>query len=439
MLTELAERSETEAPQHIWSYLRPKKLLFYVGTQGAIQAANAMCGFLLVRYIAPDDFAWLTLCLSAMATINILADSGLGSAYSAIVGPMVQQKDKVVSIAQYMTGYRVKFAVLGSIAVAPVTGWLLYQKGQSLVSTLMCLSLVVLGSIISTQSVVFASTLKLRTRINELSRIEAVSAWLRLLLVCTVLALGATAPTAVLTTVAAQLAMVYLLKSALPDLVSLSNTQIEESEKQRTKQIVKSSLPLVIYSCVQGQVAIWILGLLGQNKSIADLGAVSRYALLFSLVGIPLSHFLFPAIARQPDDRIRLVVTRSCFGIIVAAIAIFSCFIVFERPMLWLLGDNYRNCATELRAFGFVGAIGFLTNSMWSIALSRGWVRHGWLQIPLGLLLMTITAAMVDLGTTVGAIAVSAAPTLASLIVVAGLISRHLLSLSTAIAPFKPA
>ncbi len=113
-------------------------------------------------------------------------------------------------------------------------------------------------------------------------------------------------------------------------------------------------------------------------------------------------------------------------GLVVAAIAAFGCFIAFERPMLWLLGDNYRNCSIELRVFGLVGAIGFLTNSLWSIALSRGWVRYGWLQIPLGILLMTVVASMVNLETTVGAIVVSAAPTLASLTVVTGLICREL-------------
>ncbi len=242
----------------------------------------------------------------------MLADSGLGSAFNAIAGPIVQQKEKVVCLAQYMTRYRVMFAVIGSLAVAPVTGWLLLQNGQPIVSALTCLSLVVLGSIISTQTVVFVSTLKLRTQINELSRIEVSSAWLRLFLVCTVLALGATATMAVLTTVVTQLATMLFLKNALPDLASTSNTRIEESERQRTKQIVKSSLPLVIYSGVHGQVAYWILGLLGHNKSIADLGAVSRYALLFSLIGIPLAHFVFPAIARQSDARMRQVVSKTC-------------------------------------------------------------------------------------------------------------------------------
>ncbi len=51
-------------------------------------------------------------------------------------------------------------------------------------------------------------------------------------------------------------------------------------EKRKTFSIIRSSLPLVLFSCTQGQIITFALGLQGASDYIADFGALS--GLLFS-------------------------------------------------------------------------------------------------------------------------------------------------------------
>ncbi len=71
----------------------------------------------------------------------------------------------------------------------------------------------------------------------------------------------------------------------------------------------------------------------------------------------------------------------------------------------------------------FANALSFLSNSLWSIVLVRGWVkREVGLQIPLGLILLAVVVPSVDLQTTVGCNCALTAPVVGSLVVASFLI-----------------
>ena len=50
------------------------------------QGVNALSGIILVRSMSKEDYAWFTIFNSIAATITMLTDSGLGSAFASLGG-----------------------------------------------------------------------------------------------------------------------------------------------------------------------------------------------------------------------------------------------------------------------------------------------------------------------------------------------------------------
>jgi hypothetical protein len=97
---------------------------------------------------------------------------------------------------------------------------------------------------------------------------------------------------------------------------------------------------------------------------------------------------------------------------------------LFCEPILWVLGPGYDHLDREVVWYlGFLGA-GFLSTCLWGIALSRSWVRHAWIHIPLTLLAQATGARLIDLSQLTGAIWFAAMSQITG-IVIAGCLIWH--------------
>jgi len=66
---------------------------------------------------------------------------------------------------------------------------------------------------------------------------------------------------------------------------------------------VRKQAPHSIYYCLQGQITVWLISIFGNADSVADVGALSRLAVVFSVLGALSSEIVFPAFARIQDAR----------------------------------------------------------------------------------------------------------------------------------------
>lgn len=70
-------------------------------------------------------------------------------------------------------------------------------------------------------------------------------------------------------------------------------------------------MPNCIFLCVQGQLSTWLISLFATSSEVADLGALSRIAILFAVIGGPVTQFVAPAF---PGPRTKSVCGASLAG-----------------------------------------------------------------------------------------------------------------------------
>lgn len=395
----------------------------YAVGQIGIQAVNVISGLLLVRTMHKTEYAWLTICLLAQSTISVLADCGLSSALSSLGGPVVTDAIRFNTLARRIQTYRVTFLTLVSLVVVPGAAYLLLRTGAPLVPALVALLMVVASARPATESVVYASTAKLRSQTHVLTLVELVSSLVRLGIIATLALRGVRIFGALFATAVAQWVAWGCYRSTIH--LHPANSSVDPAWEARIRQLVRHSVPLVLFSCVQGQIGTFILASFATAGQVADLGALSRLAFAFSVARLPIEHFALPSLARVGDSGDAARVAWRTLGWTGALfVSIWAIGSLSSKPLLWVLGDQYGHLSMELVIYLGSLSVGAFAATAWGVALARGWVRHGWLQIPLALLFMFAGAKALDPAVTSTVIAYSAIPSLAALIVALGLIGR---------------
>ncbi|HEY1006403.1 MAG TPA: polysaccharide biosynthesis protein, partial [Sphingobacteriaceae bacterium] len=144
------------------------------------------------------------------------------------------------------------------------------------------------------------------------------------------------------------------------------------------KEVVKGvsrTLPIVIYHCISGQIAIWLVSILGTTANVSELGALGRIAILFNVFTVLFSTLIVPRFSRMENRRGALL--RS-FALIQGVLVLVSLGLmlgvwIFSGQILWVLGDQYAGLTTELLLMGLLSCSGLLAGISSQLVISRGW------------------------------------------------------------------
>lgn len=68
-------------------------------TQVGVQGIGAVTGLMLVRWMPKDEYAWLTICGSLLATIGLIADGGIATAITSMSGRVSGDKQALAQVA----------------------------------------------------------------------------------------------------------------------------------------------------------------------------------------------------------------------------------------------------------------------------------------------------------------------------------------------------
>ena len=358
--------------------------------------------------------------------INILADSGLGSGFNAVGGRLLSNRQLFAALAQWIRRRRAVYAGLAGLIVLPAIFGLLYANDARLITSISVVGLVAFTALATTEAVVYVAAHKLRARIRPLLKAELTGSGVRLVLVLVVSGLRISVAIAIGCSLVSQWARLLLLRRQSTDLETV-DARGAEAWTGQLNSIVRHSLPLVIFYCFQGQIATFILSIFATSSDVADLGALTRFNMVFAWFALPLGYFVFPAISRCPEGvRLRRIVLRTIASgsISFGGLALLGA--SFSPLLLWMLGPQYAHLRTELALYLGGLAIASCGDMVWSILLARGWVHLGWIQIPLALALMVGSAQWLEFDSTSSAIIFAALGGVARLCSGVVLVARNL-------------
>jgi hypothetical protein len=181
--------------------------------------------------------------------------------------------------------------------------------------------------------------------------------------------------------------------------------------------VVRKQAPHSIYYCVQAQITVWLISIFGNADSVADVGALSRLAVVFSIMGSLTSEILFPAFARIQNAQ---VLRKRYFQIVLLFAGISSLLIgvvaLFPGQVLWVLGSRYSHLHTEGILMATSSVLGAITGLVWGLNTSRAWIVSPAKFIPFSLAVQVVLVYFLNLSTVRGVVMLSILSAIPSLV-----------------------
>lgn len=384
----------------------------------------AISGFLIVRLLSKSEYAAYTIAASLQTLLNALTDCGIGWGLNAVGGPIWNDSSRLrglIQIALRLRGYLTIVAVPMTVASAI---YLLRKNSVSWTNTA-ALTAIVIGTIWGTfLTTIYGTSLRLRALYTTAQKFDLLAAFLRLALVASFAffflnAIAAVAITALTATLQG------LLVRRKTDKLLPAEPKEEESDRRALIGLMKKQALATLFFAYQGQITIWIISIFGSTEKVADVGALTRLAVLFAIIGSIVTGLTAPTLARC--NSLRQLVQLFAIELLaysVFATTLFVLSLIFPETLLWILGGRYSSLTHEVPLLVGAAVIGGLITIIHSLALSRGWIWQTWMIPITTLAVQLISAAFLDLDTVSGVLWFGIFSSLPSLLIVSYMVTR---------------
>jgi O-antigen/teichoic acid export membrane protein len=373
-------------------------LLSYFVSQVAIQALNFVSGILVLRSLTKKDYAIYTIVMTLAPVIAMLSDTGIGTGLAGIGRKVWDDDEKMGVLVQTGLSMRRLFGVISFVFLSPFLVWMLMRNQATLATSLFLILLVFSGTWCQLTSGVMKMVLQLRQQIGSLRNVGLSATLVRAILtVGFAYLLMLNAALAIFATACAALVEAWMMVRYVKPQIQWS-APVSAEYRVSVLGVVKRVAPLTIYYCIQGQVVTWLVGIFGQTNEVADVGAVTRIGVMFSLIGTMYGAILVPRFARN-NGRRRLVaqyfqILASYAFILVLIVVVVK---IFPQPLLLLLGQKYAQLGNLLwlvvLSTGVNGFLGLVTG----LNASKGWIPPAIVSIPLEIATQIILLSTIDL------------------------------------------
>jgi len=396
-----ASRASRLAPSAL-IVARARMLTKFISVQVAVQAMGVASGILLVRALSQQEYAYFTIANSMLATISILADSGVGIGLTSIGGRVWKDPYRFGQLITTALRLR-RYLAAGAIAViAPVLVWMLAGNGASKAYTAV-LALAVLAAFhFQLLTGVLGVVPRMHSEISRIQKLDFLIAASRLLLLCAAYFIFLNAAAAVAVGVIGVAAQYFLLRRWAADNITM-NAPASEEDRFAMVGIIKSQAPNALFYCLQGQLTVWLISIFGNTQNVAEIGALGRLGVIFSVITALMSAVVLPGFARTQSLRqLRRRYFQIVGGFIIFGLMLVALAALFPDQVLWILGSKYAHLKNELLLMMILSAASALVAAMWSLNSTRAWINRSWLNIPCVIVAQIVLLSILNISTLEG-------------------------------------
>ncbi len=386
----------------------------FLGLQSLVQVLGFAGGIVLVRGLSTESFGLYTVLMSALMTVQILADSGTGSALASIGGGTWSDRPVFSSLVRVVQRFRTRLALAALLIAAPVYG-LSALGWRGTLGALLLLPLLGAWVAVQAQVDVRSGALRIAGGTTTAQRIDLAMNVFRLVVLGLIFWLvPAVAESSadgwrLAGALAALLAVLAMqarrLRTALSPWIDAA-AQERPGQSTQVRGLIRAQWLYNILYIVQGQLALLLIAASGKAQQVGEFGALARLAAVFTVFNALQTSLILPAFARlAPDPSLlrRRFLQVGAAGLALG-VALWWFAWLFPRPLLWLLGPAYLHLESELTWLMAAHATLYVASVLWSLNYARGWVHGSWV-IPLASLgVQLATIPLLDLGSTRGAL-----------------------------------
>lgn len=390
------------SPQHRkwlqWFHI----LAGFASVQMVIQVLGFLSGILIVRHLSKPDYAWFTIANALIATLGMIADSGVSAGLSSIGGTIWQDGARFGSLIRTALALRRKFALVTVILVTPIFTWLLVKNQAPAVTVAIVVAAALVGFSLQLTGGILGMVMSLRQEIRRLQLLGLGAALARLVLVASACIVLIDLRVVVIIGVIGPGFQLWFLRRWVREAVNLNAPETPEY-RDRLLTVVKKQLPLTLFYCLQGQVIVWLISIFGSKERIAEIGALGRFAMIFTVVSSVMNGVVVPRFARCQDLsllRRRYWQIVAGFAAVAGALVILSA--AFPRPLLWVLGGQYANLESEVWLMMLSAALAALFATQFALTYSKAWIAPAIISIPMEIVTQAVLIFLLDMTTVRG-------------------------------------
>ena len=382
-------------------------LVKFASVQVLVQAIGFASGILVIRNLPKPEYAFYTLCNTMLAAILVLADSGIGSALTAIGGRVWQDRKRLSQLIQTALRLRRAMALVIFPVVIPVLIWLLRHNGASMGKTAALVAIVVVGCSLELITRVYAVALRVMSQIRQIQNQALVASFVKFAIVAVALLGWLNVQVAVAAVVAGFMVQYWMLRGWSS--VHLDRHAAPDAEMRREiVSVVRQQSPHSIYYCLQAQIMVWLISVFGNADRVADLGALSRLALVFTIINSLSCELVFPAFARvQSPATLRRRYLQIVLGFVAVSGSMIAVVAIFPEQVLAVLGGQYRHLHTEGVLMAVSSVLGAIAGMLWGLNTARAWIVPPMRYIPLAIALQVVLIHFLSLSTVRGVLKLS--------------------------------
>jgi len=334
-----------------------------------------------------------------LASILLLADSGISSALSAIGGRIWQDRRGLGSLLNTALQLRRQLALFTLIAVVPILVWLLRQNGAHLFEGALLVLAVLAGSGLELITRIYAVALRLKSEVQQIQTQALLAALTKLAVVGLAMLFFFNALVALLSVVAGYAVQYYMLRRWTKENID-RDAPSEPSMRTEIVGVIRKQAPHSIYFCLQGQIAIWLIGLFGNADNVANVGALGRLGMVFAVLSSITCDIVLPVFSRIQSPR---QLRRRYFQIVLSYFAISALLVgtiaSFPKQIFSILGNQYSGLQAEGILMAASGVIGAMAGLLWAVNAARAWIVPPQLLIPCTIVLQCVLASTLKLAT----------------------------------------
>ena len=354
--------------------------------QAGVQVIGFLSGILLVRWLSQREYAYFTIANTMQGTINLLADIGISVGLVSIGGRVWHDRHRFGELINTGLAVRRRLGALAIVVVTPIMYFMLVKNGASNLYSAVLIVAVLVGLVIQLSIGVLSVVPRLRSDIGRIQIIDVTGAIVRLLLLTALLFISLNAGVAVAVASAVFLLQYAMLRHYVTGVVDLSAPANPE-DRHEIIRLTRHLAANAVFYCLQGQITIFLISFFAHRVSaVAEVGALGRLAMIFTVLSNLLANVFVPAFARcQSRRKLRWLYAAILGGVVAFSLVVVGFAAIFPEQFLFVLGSKYAHLRYELLLMVGGAVVGSLTGTFWALNASKAWVAGAWLYIPLTL------------------------------------------------------
>ncbi len=388
-------------PRPLLSLTRVGKLARFTSTQVVVQVLGFAAGLLIVRAMSQTDYGHYTLAMTMIGLASILLDLGVMTAVVAVGGSWHAQPGRLSAVLADARHLQRRLALIG-LLLLPVFAAMLLAQGlpPALVVALTLLIFACAG--LQLRNNLALAVVRLRGNLALQQSLEVGINVVKLALVIGATAVFLDPRVALGINVACAGVMFVILRRHLIGEIGPPAAASGEFAPALNR-MVKRQAPNAIYHCISGQLAIWLIAMLGSAENVAEVGALGRLALFFTIIGAVVTAIVQPYFARA-DRHPEIVSAFWATNLFFAALtmALVAAALLYPGALLWILGPKYSGLTVEVVWMVLAACLASWAGTAYAIGTARGCVLPAMVVIPAGVVTLAAAAWLLDVSTVAG-------------------------------------